>query len=30
MKACDPHSDNIEEQRKFYKFKNFLYKTEKI
>ena len=30
LKACDPHSDNAEEQRKFYKFKNFLYKTVKI
>ncbi|MEN8686480.1 MAG: GPMC system transcriptional regulator, partial [Desulfuromonadales bacterium] len=27
LKACDPHSVSTEEQRKFYKFKNFLYKT---
>jgi len=30
LKACDPHSVSTEEQRKFYKFKNFLYKTVKI
>ncbi len=30
LKACDPHSKDEEEQRKFYKFKNFLYKTVKI
>ena len=30
LRACDPHSDSAKEQRRFYKFKNFLYKTEKI
>lgn len=30
LKACDPHSKDEEEQRRFYKFKNFLYKTVKI
>jgi len=30
LKACDPRSPAPEEQRKFYKFKNFLYKTVKI
>ena len=30
LKACDPYSNNEEELRKFYKFKNFLYKTVKI
>jgi DNA-binding NtrC family response regulator len=30
LKACDPHSKDKEEQRRFYKFKNFLYKTVKI
>ena len=30
LKACDPHNGNAEEQRRFYKFKNFLYKTVKI
>jgi transcriptional regulator with GAF, ATPase, and Fis domain len=30
LKACDPHSDDVEEQRRFFKFKNFLYKTVKI
>jgi hypothetical protein len=30
LKACDPHSSDGDEQRRFYKFKNFLYKTVKI
>jgi len=30
LKACDPHSKDDDEQRRFYKFKNFLYKTVKI
>jgi hypothetical protein len=30
LKACNPHSKDEEEQRRFYKFKNFLYKTVKI
>jgi transcriptional regulator with GAF, ATPase, and Fis domain len=30
LKACDPHSQDEDEQRRFYKFKNFLYKTVKI
>ena len=30
LRACDPHSSHVEEQRRFYKFKNFLYKTVKI
>ncbi len=30
LKACDPHSKDAEEQRRFFKFKNFLYKTVKI
>lgn len=30
LKACDPHSNDAEEQRRFFKFKNFLYKTVKI
>ena len=30
LKACDPHSKDEDEQRRFYKFKNFLYKTVKI
>ena len=30
LKACDPHSSDADEQRRFYKFKNFLYKTVKI
>jgi len=30
LKACDPHSDDPEQQRRYYKFKNFLYKTVKI
>ncbi len=30
LKACDPHSSDSDEQRRFYKFKNFLYKTVKI
>ena len=30
LKACDPHSGDDDEQRRFYKFKNFLYKTVKI
>ena len=30
LKACDPHSEAKEEQRRFFKFKNFLYKTVKI
>lgn len=30
LKACDPHNPEENEQRRFYKFKNFLYKTVKI
>ncbi len=30
LKACDPHSKDEDEQRSFYKFKNFLYKTVKV
>lgn len=30
MKACDPYSGTAAERRRFYKFKNFLYKTVKI
>ena len=30
LKACDPYSEQKNEQRRFYKFKNFLYKTVKI
>ncbi len=30
LKACDPYSQDDDEQRRFYKFKNFLYKTVKI
>ncbi len=30
LRACDPHSLNEDELRRFYKFKNFLYKTVKI
>ena len=30
LNACDPYSDNIKERHRFYKFKNFLYKTVKI
>jgi transcriptional regulator with GAF, ATPase, and Fis domain len=30
LKACDPRSKDEDEQRSFYKFKNFLYKTVKI
>ena len=30
LKACDPHSKDDDEQRCFYKFKNFLYKTIRI
>jgi DNA-binding NtrC family response regulator len=30
LKACDPHSSDSDERRRFYKFKNFLYKTVKI
>jgi hypothetical protein len=30
LKACDPRSDAAEEQRRFYKFKNFLYKTVRV
>ncbi|MDH3998845.1 MAG: GPMC system transcriptional regulator [Desulfuromonadales bacterium] len=30
LNACDPHSEDNDEQRRFYKFKNFLYKTVKI
>jgi transcriptional regulator with GAF, ATPase, and Fis domain len=30
LQACDPHSEDGDEQRRFYKFKNFLYKTVKI
>lgn len=27
LKACDPQSDDPEQKKRFYKFKNFLYKT---
>lgn len=30
LKACDPASPNEDERKRFYKFKNFLYKTVKI
>jgi transcriptional regulator with GAF, ATPase, and Fis domain len=30
LKACDPRSAAAEEQRKFFKFKNFLYKTVRV
>ncbi|NIQ11588.1 MAG: hypothetical protein GWO08_11185, partial [Gammaproteobacteria bacterium] len=30
LKACDPHSEDADEQRRYFKFKNFLYKTVKI
>jgi DNA-binding NtrC family response regulator len=30
LRACEAHSRNADEQRRFYKFKNFLYKTVKI
>ncbi|MDH3807201.1 MAG: hypothetical protein OES29_01130, partial [Desulfuromonadales bacterium] len=30
LRACGAHSRNANEQRRFYKFKNFLYKTVKI
>jgi transcriptional regulator with GAF, ATPase, and Fis domain len=30
LKACDPHSGIVSERRRFYKFKNFLYKTVRI
>ena len=30
LRACEPHPQNADEQRRFYKFKNFLYKTVKI
>jgi transcriptional regulator with GAF, ATPase, and Fis domain len=30
LRACEPHSQNADEQRRFYKFKNFLYKTVKV
>ncbi|MDG5469455.1 GPMC system transcriptional regulator [Deltaproteobacteria bacterium IMCC39524] len=30
LRACEAHSRNGDEQRRFYKFKNFLYKTVKI
>ncbi len=30
LRACSPHSDDADEQRRFYKFKNFLYKTVRI
>jgi transcriptional regulator with GAF, ATPase, and Fis domain len=30
LKACDPRSDAAEEQRRFFKFKNFLYKTVRV
>lgn len=30
LKACDPRSAEAEEQRKFFKFKNFLYKTVRV
>ncbi len=30
LKACDPHSEAADEQRRYFKFKNFLYKTVKI
>jgi DNA-binding NtrC family response regulator len=30
LRACEPHPQNADEQRRFYKFKNFLYKTVRI
>ncbi len=30
LRACDPRSADAEEQRRFYKFKNFLYKTVRV
>jgi DNA-binding NtrC family response regulator len=30
LRACDPRSDDDEERKTFFKFKNFLYKTIKI
>ncbi len=30
LRACEPHSQAVDEQRRFYKFKNFLYKTVRI
>lgn len=30
LKACDPTSDNSEERKTFFRFKNFLYKTIRI
>lgn len=30
LKACDPRSTDPEEQRRFYKLKNFLYKTVRV
>jgi DNA-binding NtrC family response regulator len=30
LKACDPRSNDAEEQRRFFKFKNFLYKTVRV
>jgi transcriptional regulator with GAF, ATPase, and Fis domain len=30
LKACDPGGNDEDEQKRFYKFKNFLYKTVKI
>ncbi len=30
LKACDPGSDDAEEKKVFYRFKNFLYKTVRI
>jgi DNA-binding NtrC family response regulator len=30
LKSCDPRSADAEEQRRFFKFKNFLYKTVRV
>jgi hypothetical protein len=30
LRACDPRSDDDEERKTFFKFKNFLYKTIRI
>jgi len=30
LRACDPRSTDPEQQRRFFKFKNFLYKTVRV
>jgi hypothetical protein len=30
LRACDPGSSDPEERKRFYRFKNFLYKTIRI